>query len=202
MAATLLGFIPLRPTPNLMFNIFFVMVLMTPSALLCALADIYEFYPIRGRFGNYRLENFLDAYLITLPLGIPSYLMVGMWLRDRRINKLVAFVMSRREKILYDHFYTIHNGTAPESVYKLHIRYSDRVDEDCNICLQPLNQVDHDRECIIKCGHRFHHSCLRQWELNQFHTCWYDPYSCPLCKQEYDWKEKWQFDADLWSKYQ
>ena len=140
--------------------------------------------------------------MLAIFVALPGAVFDAFWLKFPIWMSFISHLTKSIERRFYDESQMIVNGEAPESVYKLNIGYSDHIHEDCNICLEALNEVDHGRECIIKCGHRFHHSCLRQWELCQFHNNPYQPYSCPICKQQYDWREKWQFDANLWSKYQ
>ena len=49
----------------------------------------------------------------------------------------------------------------------------------------------HGEETILSCGHRYHHHCLRHWEVEQCKNNPYIEYKCPLCQQHYTWREKY-----------
>ena len=109
---------------------------------------------------------------------------------------LAAYFMSSMEKHKYNHLYKQLNGSPPSNIYQLNCKY-DNIYE-CNICMQEFNHLKYEDESILHCGHRFHSSCIRNWELIQFEN---DPYSnnykCPACTKEYNWKQKYKYDYTI-----
>ena len=104
---------------------------------------------------------------------------------------ITAFIMSSLEHHRYNNVYSGLNGPAPPNVYELNFKYGNIY--ECNICMDPFCKLLHGNEDILHCGHRFHSSCLRQWEIQQLKNSPYTKYLCPTCKQKYHWRQKYQY---------
>ena len=106
---------------------------------------------------------------------------------DKYIYK---YFISSTENDRYNNYYL--SQSPPKNVYKLNFKYGNIY--KCCICLDIFCNPSHGAEAILLCGHRFHCQCIRSWELIQFTL---DPYincySCPLCKQKYNWKQKYHY---------
>ena len=104
---------------------------------------------------------------------------------------LTTFIMSSKENHQYNILYKKLNGPPPPNVYALNFRYNNIY--DCGICMDEFCILSHGNETLLHCGHRYHSSCLRQWELQQFYDYPYLNYHCPVCKREYDWTQKYHY---------
>ena len=106
---------------------------------------------------------------------------------DRFIYK---YFISSWENLKYNNYFL--NKLPPKFVYSSNFRYNNIY--KCSICLESFNGPLYEIEVILKCGHRFHSQCIRNWELIQFSTNPYrDYYHCALCKKNYDWKTKYHY---------
>ena len=95
--------------------------------------------------------------------------------------------------IFYDYVYDAINGPIPPNVYELNFTYNHLL--DCSICTDPFSI--YEPQTIIKCGHRFHSDCLRQWEMIQFNNNPFGAYKCPFCQNAYDWRDRWRYQYAL-----
>ena len=61
----------------------------------------------------------------------------------------------------------------------------------CTICLESKRW--HQSIRYLKCGHRFHTHCIREWEKVQLNKSQFNSYKCPICQEEYNWRQKWNY---------
>ena len=73
--------------------------------------------------------------------------------------------------------------TSLSSAYAKNFQYNNI--KQCDICKESFELSR--PQSIIKCGHRFHKSCLNEWEYQSY------PYSCPICRCRYDLFSKWDY---------
>ena len=132
---------------------------------------------------------FYILMISILPYGIISYCIIFFIKPDRY---LAALIMSSMEKQKYNDSNQQLNGSPPSNIYQLNFKY-DNIYE-CHICMQEFYYLKYGEETILHCGHRYHSSCIRNWELIQFEN---DPYSnnykCPSCTKEYNWRQKYKY---------
>eukprot|EP00483_Globobulimina_turgida_P001405 UN01407 len=125
---------------------------------------------------------FWSLFIITLPLFICCIVCY------MRCEDIVT------EYFAYNYFYKWYyiNGEASQRIYQLSAKYDDR---ECAICYDEFefDEIAKNSNCILKCGHRYHSKCIREWELEQFTQNSSASYKCPLCKTEYGWKQKWHY---------
>ena len=107
------------------------------------------------------------------------------------ISKLMHYISSWIDTILYDHLYEIINGPPPTNIYELNVKY-DNIYE-CPMCFDPFCRSSYGDESILSCGHRYHSGCLREWETAQFNRNSQYSKQCPVCKQAYNWHGKWNY---------
>ena len=88
----------------------------------------------------------------------------------------------------------LYRSPVPPHVYQLNFHYNNIY--ECNICLDPFNKITYGNESILGCGHRFHTSCIADWEWDILRVS-YDPWNtlcgCPTCRQLYSWNQKWDY---------
>ena len=99
--------------------------------------------------------------------------------------------MIKMENHRYNYLYKALNGPPPSKVYELNFQF-DNIYE-CGICIDKFCKLQNGDESILKCGHRYHELCLREWELIQFKNNPYSSYQCPLCRKEYGWRDKYNY---------
>ena len=121
------------------------------------------------------------------------------------LRKLPIFLRNVLEIICYNYLYKIKwiNGTPFSDAYKLNYyhNYDPFYDElilDCHRCTSYNEELKHgnDSAAILKCGHAFHHRCLRRYERNQYANSMLEPYRCPVngCNRMYHWRRgKWHY---------
>eukprot|EP01083_Nonionella_stella_P164711 546030_1 len=137
------------------------------------------------------------APLILGPLFVMLYRLYlygrenGYKYEDHVIKAVTSFI----ERPFYNYLYnTRYNGEPSASVYELNFKYKNVY--DCRVCLHEFGATTAQKEDILHCGHRFHRKCLRAWELQQLHVMqlqhyYFKAYQCPMCRTEYNWKQKW-----------
>ena len=130
----------------------------------------------------------LILFILMLYFYVISYVTIVVIEPDRY---LTTFIMFSKEKNQYTKLYKELNGSPPPNVYILNFRYNNIY--ECSICMDEFCKLSHGNESILHCGHRYHSSCLRQWELQQFHDDPYSNYHCPLCNSQYIWMKKYQY---------
>ena len=183
-----------------------VIIAYIPYAVLCEIL-----YIILDRFKCVSMTCHIIWWIACLVgasiFGITSAALLDYMLDyDRPENRIYKLMLYGIEERLYGQSYITDNGHAPERVYRKNIRYTHDIDQDCGICMNPFNQNEYRNECILYCGHRYHHDCLRIWEKSQLEHMWnrgqIGYYKCPYCIQPYVYKLKWKFDANVWHNYQ
>ena len=136
--------------------------------------------------------HYLIEFIFHAVFLYPSVISIAyLSIRDKWEERLTKYILSWFEQLNYHYLYEIKNGLPPSSIYRLNLKF-DNVN-DCYICLQQFDRRGHGKEDILKCGHRFHKSCLRTWELHQFDLDHLKMYKCPICTSKYDWKNKWNY---------
>eukprot|EP01084_Bolivina_argentea_P080502 145803_1 len=156
----------------------FLFILRPP---LLYLTDIIESLTTRC-LHSIGASNRLRTSIICILCIIGVILLVGiffyyMWHEDDVV-----------EPVAYNYLYKCSwvNGDAPPHIYNLNSTFNHT---KCSMCIEPLNDYE---DIILHCGHRHHSHCLRKWELAQLEKNPYVSYKCPICKTQYNWKQKWR----------
>lgn len=104
------------------------------------------------------------------------------------VSRTLISCMSWFEKYRYDSYQDQINNRAPKEVLALNHQFNHGICT-CGICLELLTETQ--SRSILHCGHGFHRSCLRKWELARFRMKPYTTYKCPGCNKQYGHKQKW-----------
>ena len=126
-----------------------------------------------------------STYILTFLMHAPA-LIYGVCQ-----SEIMGYVYLWTDFIFYEYLYPIINGPVPPNVYQLNFQYNNIY--ECHICLDPFCKLSYGDECVLKCGHRFHSGCLREWELNQLYTNHHESYKCAICQTSYNWHDKWEY---------
>eukprot|EP01084_Bolivina_argentea_P290588 499191_1 len=103
-------------------------------------------------------------------------------------------MLSSLDSLFYNKLFETMNGSPPSKVYDLNNKLSTK--SECSICKEEFNVLSEEKECILKCGHRYHKACLRKWEEIKFkvHMNPFNGHTCPMCKSSYNLFSKWRYD--------
>eukprot|EP01084_Bolivina_argentea_P280844 480370_1 len=106
------------------------------------------------------------------------------------------FIVLWFENLLYDKLFSFYNKPAPLNICVLNEKSTNK--HQCAICLEPFNTLLYGIECILKCGHKYHKTCLRKWELSQIniHMNPINGHKCALCKTSYSFMNKWHCSSN------
>ena len=129
--------------------------------------------------------------MVVLPIWlIFQYLgLLNEWLKWD--EPLIRYFLLWIENYFYNNYYQRYNRSMPSHLYEMNERFENNV--DCAICWDIFDEYGDEKEIILKCGHRFHGSCLREWELEQFDINIYESYKCPICRSNYNFRYKWNY---------
>ena len=114
-------------------------------------------------------------------LGMP------LWMILFEFGYLLQFgstIINDLEHYLYDYLPQRYDKSMPLYVHKLNENWG--FSNQCDLCSELYN---FNSDCILHCGHRFHHACLRRLELEQFDDSFYKSYECPICLRDYSWRK-------------
>ena len=131
----------------------------------------------------------LHNLFTALILAISCLWVIFEWKGHAKVAKY--FLKSYESKRFDDLYQT---QTIPQNMSGLN---EIKIDGKCMICLESLLSDNIDQNTLLICGHIFHKQCIREWELQQFTENPSKLYSCPICKTEYDWNQKFALKSDL-----
>eukprot|EP01084_Bolivina_argentea_P318189 551766_1 len=134
--------------------------------------------------------------------AVPLYIRSGIcwqatscWLFIFLLSNLISpWIFCVLETIKHEYIPQYMNTQPPSFVYELNYKNDNMY--QCNICSNPfIRSINNSQETILKCGHRYHQKCLREFELAHIDK---DPFfsknhQCPTCNISYDWNDKWQY---------
>eukprot|EP01084_Bolivina_argentea_P046405 85459_1 len=132
--------------------------------------------------------GFFILPILTLIMMIVSFITYATFEPDAALKQ---YISSFYEDIAYGKWYATRNGSIPPNVYQLNFQYNHIY--NCPICLEQFDRIHNGKEDILHCGHRFHKTCLREWELHKLEHNPNDLYKCPCCTTKYNWRQKWNY---------
>ena len=154
---------------------------------------------------DFREESYLQ-YVVLLTLmvtgsGITSRTLCELYRLEKYITVSIVIlitsfttsVMGYIDVVYIDNIdnllHLLHDTELPSNIWPLIEKYRHK---KCVLCQYDWIMCD---GCwiILVCGHCYHKSCLRKWELQQKKQkclkC--TRYKCAICKKLYNWRNKW-----------
>ena len=163
-----------------------ISMMYVSAAINCHIPAIFTGWNARRHYDlDYFIENeftlnqLIMVFLLCFMLCVVSAIVCSCIMEPCIISHITSM-----ESLFYDRIFQISiiNGWIPTYL----AAYLEGA-QDCGICLDPLSQ---EQQTILHCGHRYHHSCLRQWELEQYDMN-LNRYRCAYCQRSYRWTQKW-----------